>query len=97
MSAAPVINLTTNAERYQASQTEWDRVAFSQEFKNLMATKKMFIITAFVFFIVYYFALPILVGYAPHFMASKVFGVVNLDYFFAVSQFLWRGRLHGFM
>jgi uncharacterized membrane protein (DUF485 family) len=57
----------------------------------------MFIITAFVFFIVYYFALPILVGYAPHFMASKVFGVENLDYFFAVSQFLWRGRLHGFM
>jgi len=29
-----------------------------------MATKKVFIIPAFVFFVVYYFALPVLVGYA---------------------------------
>ena len=52
-----------------------------------MATKKMFIVPAFVFFIVYYFALPMLVGYAPHFMATRVIGVVNLAYLFALSQF----------
>jgi len=86
MSAAPVINMKPE-ERYQASQTEWDRVATSQEFRDLMATKKMFIIPAFVFFIVYYFALPVLVGYAPNFMSTKVFGVVNLAYLFALSQF----------
>ncbi len=67
--------------------TEWDRIADSQEFKDLMATKKVFIVPAFVFFIVYYFALPVLVGYAPQFMATKVIGNVNLAYLFALSQF----------
>jgi uncharacterized membrane protein (DUF485 family) len=51
-----------------------------------MATKKTFIVPAFVFFVVYYFALPALVGYAPQFMATKV-GYVNLAYLFALSQF----------
>ena len=66
---------------------QWDRNAPSRQFRDLMATKKLFIIPAFVFFVVYYFALPVLVGYAPHFMATKVLGVVNLAYLFALSQF----------
>ena len=74
-------------ERYQASQNEWDRLAASKQFKDLMATKKIFIVPAFVFFLVYYFALPVLVGYAPHFMSTRVIGVVNLAYLFALSQF----------
>ena len=74
-------------QSYQADQTEWDRVAASKEFKDLMATKKVFIIPAFVFFLVYYFALPVLVGYAPQFMSTKVIGNVNLAYLFALSQF----------
>jgi uncharacterized membrane protein (DUF485 family) len=69
------------------SKSEWDRIANSSKFKDLMATKKIFIIPAFVFFVVYYFALPILVGYAPHFMSTRVIGVVNLAYLFALSQF----------
>jgi uncharacterized membrane protein (DUF485 family) len=68
-------------------QTIWDRVAESHEFKDLMATKKIFIIPAFVFFVVYYFLLPVLVGYAPNFMATKVWGHLNLAYLFALSQF----------
>ncbi len=69
------------------SQSIWDRIASSKEFQDLMATKKMFIVPAFIFFVVYYFALPVLVGYAPQFMATKVFGKVNLAYLFALSQF----------
>ena len=64
----------------------WDKIAESKEFKDLMATKKVFIVPAFIFFVVYYFALPVLVGYAPNFMATKV-GLVNLAYLFALSQF----------
>jgi len=82
MSAVP-----QDVQRYQADQTEWDRVAASKQFQDLMATKKVFIIPAFVFFLVYYFALPVLVGYAPQFMATKVIGNVNLAYLFALSQF----------
>jgi uncharacterized membrane protein (DUF485 family) len=79
--------LPQELRRYEASQSTWDKIADSQEFKDLMATKKIFIVPAFVFFIVYYFALPILVGYAPAFMSTKVIGNVNLAYLFALSQF----------
>ena len=79
--------MSESAKRYEADKTEWDRIAETREFKDLMAIKKTFIIPAFVFFIVYYFLLPILVGYAPQFMATKVIGVVNLAYLFALSQF----------
>jgi len=71
----------------QNGQTAWDRVAASREFRDLMATKKIFIIPAFIFFMVYYFLLPILVGYAPRFMTIKVWGDVNVAYLFALSQF----------
>jgi len=74
------------SKQYQAPQAIWDKIADSKEFKDLMATKKMFIVPAFIFFVVYYFALPVLVGYAPQFMSTKV-GFVNLAYLFALSQF----------
>ena len=79
----------------QNDQTVWDRVAESREFKDLMATKKIFIVPAFLFFVVYYFLLPVLVGYAPHFMDTKVRGNVNLAYLFALSQFFMAWILAG--
>jgi len=72
----------------QDSLSMWDRIAASKEFQHLMATKRVFIVPAFVFFVVYYFALPVLVGYAPELMSRKVIGQVNLAYLFALSQFL---------
>jgi uncharacterized membrane protein (DUF485 family) len=66
---------------------DWERIAALDEFKALLAAKRRFIVPATIFFIAYYFALPVLVGYAPEWMASKVFGVVNVAYLFALSQF----------
>ncbi|HSC56960.1 MAG TPA: DUF485 domain-containing protein [Nitrospira sp.] len=79
--------MTEAVQRARTDQSQWDRIADSRKFQDLMATKKMFIVPAFVFFVVYYFALPVLVGYAPNFMATKVWGVVNIAYLFALSQF----------
>ena len=72
---------------HSTSTTPWDKIAATQQFQDLMATKKIFIVPAFVFFVVYYFALPVLVGYAPNFMSTKVIGNVNIAYIFALSQF----------
>lgn len=69
------------------SDSDWHQIAASAEFKGLIKSKLRFIITATVFFIVYYFTLPILVGYAPQFMARKVLGPLNIAYLFALSQF----------
>jgi uncharacterized membrane protein (DUF485 family) len=66
---------------------DWDIVASNPQFRKLMAAKVRFIVPATVFFIAYYFALPILVGYAPELMATRVIGPVNIAYLFALSQF----------
>jgi len=66
----------------------WDQVACSKEFQDLLAVKKVFIIPAFVFFLVYYFTLPMLVGYAPGLMSLRVVGSVTLGYVYALSQFV---------
>jgi len=77
----------TDSKRLEGTKSTWDEIAESRPFQDLMATKKTFIIPAFIFFVIYYFALPVLVGYAPQFMSTKVIGNVNLAYLFALSQF----------
>ena len=79
--------LSNGVSEEPTSSASWERVAAMAEFKALLAAKLKFIVPATVFFLVYYFALPILVGYAPHLMETKVLGVVNLAYVFALSQF----------
>ena len=66
---------------------DWESVAASSEFRELLAAKRRFIVPAVIFFVVYYFTLPVTVGYAPELMSRRIFGVVNLAYIFALSQF----------
>src|ERR1700730_10212198 len=66
---------------------DWSRVTQMPEFRSMVKAKLRFIIPAAIFFIVYYFALPVLVGYAPGLMSKKIFGVINVAYLFALSQF----------
>ncbi len=66
---------------------DWERVAASATFRALIKSKLKFIVPATIFFTVYYFALPLLVGYAPELMGRRVFGVINIAYLFALSQF----------
>ncbi len=66
---------------------DWHRIAAADDFKALLASKVRFIGRATVFFIAYYFALPVLVGCARDLMQTRVMGVVNLAYLFALSQF----------
>ncbi len=75
----------TAAEQVDAAH--WDNIAASAEFKKLLRDKARFIVPATVFFVIYYFALPILVGYQPKLMEKKVWGNVNVAYLFALSQF----------
>jgi uncharacterized membrane protein (DUF485 family) len=81
--AKPAHELTADED---ADGTDWDRVAEQEEFKQLLASKRRFIVPMTVFFVVYYFALPVLVGYAPRLMETRVLGL-NVAYLFALSQF----------
>ncbi|HEX4263339.1 MAG TPA: DUF485 domain-containing protein [Verrucomicrobiae bacterium] len=72
----------------EAQVTDWNKVAAMEEFRALLKAKLRFIAPATAFFAIYYFALPVLVGYAPELMGKKIFGAVNLAYLFALSQFV---------
>ena len=66
---------------------DWQALASSEKFRALIKAKRRFIVPAMIFFILYYFALPVLIGYARPFMETRVLGPVNIAYLFALSQF----------
>ncbi len=68
-------------------ESDWQRIQDEPQFTELLRQKRRFVLPATIFFIVYYFSLPFLVGYYPHFMSRKVVGSVSLAYLFALSQF----------
>ena len=74
---------------------DWERLAASDRFRNLLKAKRRFVVPAMIFFILYYFALPLLIGYARPFMEKRVIGPVNLAYLFALSQFFMAWILAG--
>ena len=67
---------------------DWAAIERTPEFRALVRAKRAFIVPASLFFVVYYFALPALVGYWPDLMATRVAGRINLAYLFALSQFV---------
>ena len=71
----------------EAGVIDWEKLAASERFRSLLKAKKRFIVPAMIFFVVYYFALPALIGYARPFMEKQVLGPINLAYLFALSQF----------
>jgi uncharacterized membrane protein (DUF485 family) len=70
-----------------ADVVDWGRVVATDDFRGLIRAKARFVAPATAFFVAYYFALPVLVGYAPGLMETKVLGPLNLAYLFALSQF----------
>lgn len=69
------------------TRADWEAIENDPDFRRLVAEKRRFIIPATIFFIVYYFALPVLVGYFPDQMDAYVVGKINVAYLFALSQF----------
>ena len=65
----------------------WEGLEHTTQFRELVAARWRFVLPATVFFLVYYFLLPLANGLAPHFMRTNVVGNVNIAYLFALSQF----------
>jgi uncharacterized membrane protein (DUF485 family) len=67
---------------------DWAAIERSEEFRALVRAKRAFVVPASLFFVIYYFALPALVGYWPEVMSTRVVGHINVAYLFALSQFV---------
>jgi uncharacterized membrane protein (DUF485 family) len=65
---------------------EWSRIARTSAFHELMQSKKAFIIPATIFFLVFYFGLPILAAYTT-ILNFTVVGAITGAYVYAFAQF----------
>lgn len=65
---------------------EWVRVERTSAFKELVRSKKAFIIPATIFFMVFYFGLPLLAAFTTV-LNVKVLGPLSLAYVYAFAQF----------
>jgi len=90
--AKPAHELTADEER---GNMPWEAIAADEDFKKLLAAKMRFIAPVTIFFLVYYLALPVLVGWYPDLMKTKI-GSLNLAYVFALSQFFMAWIVAGF-
>lgn len=66
----------------------WEGLEETDEFRQLVRARLRFVLPATIFFLVYYFLLPLGNGLAPGLMKTKVFGQVNIAYLFALSEFV---------
>lgn len=71
----------------ESATPDWSKIAASPEFIALLARKRRFLIPCTIFFLVYYVALLVLVGFCKEFMSREILGNLNIAYVFALSQF----------
>jgi uncharacterized membrane protein (DUF485 family) len=83
----PVAPPASSAAGPEAGTDSWEGLEHTGEFKRLVAARVRFILPATIFFLAYYFALPLANGLAPEFMRTRVIGNINLAYLFALSEF----------
>lgn len=71
----------------QTTQRKYSDVAQSDKFKALLASKKRFIWPWTVFFLVFYFALPVMTSYSKV-LNNSAFGPISWAWVFAFAQFI---------
>jgi uncharacterized membrane protein (DUF485 family) len=69
------------------NRVDFERVESSPQFKKLMENKKKFIVPMTIFFLVFYFLLPISTSYGT-FLNTPVYGDITWAWVFAVAQFV---------
>jgi len=67
--------------------SNWAALAEQPEFRALVRARRRFVTPATFFFVAYYLALPVSVGFWPAAMSRPVWGPLTIAYAFALSQF----------
>lgn len=81
-------NLGANKfDNHRNNQIDYVKVEQSPKFKKLMNDRKKFIVPLTIFFLVFYFLLPILTSYTT-FLNTPVIGDISWVWLFAFSQFV---------
>ncbi|WP_405099681.1 DUF485 domain-containing protein [Oceanobacillus sp. FSL H7-0719] len=75
------------AEKKKNKQIDFVKVEESKQFKKFMRDKKKFIIPMTIFFLIFYFLLPIFTSYTS-FLNTSFFGDISWVWVFAFAQFI---------
>lgn len=75
-------------QSHHLTPEDWQSIAREPDFRDLLVRRRRFIIPATMFFLAYFFALPVLVAFAPAFMSRQTFWHLTYAYVFALSQFV---------
>ncbi|RFU62529.1 DUF485 domain-containing protein [Peribacillus glennii] len=78
---------TAAKNKSEASAVDYDKVVQSSSFKELMQQKKNFIIPMSIFFMVFYFTLPVMTAYTTV-LNQPAIGAISWAWIFAFAQFV---------
>ncbi|MDP1418596.1 DUF485 domain-containing protein [Peribacillus simplex] len=70
-----------------SASTDYTKIVQSQSFQELLRKKRNFIVPLSIFFMVFYFTLPILTSYSKV-LNSYAFGAISWAWVFAFAQFV---------
>src|SRR5215813_6686168 len=76
------------AVQAQTASIDWQKIASSSDFRELIREKRNFILPATIFFLAYYFGFLVFVGYFPTIAETNVIGNINIAYLSAISEFV---------
>jgi uncharacterized membrane protein (DUF485 family) len=66
---------------------DWERAERSPEFRELVTSRRRFVVPATIFFLAWYLGFILLAGYAPDFMGESVYEGLTVGYCLALTQF----------
>lgn len=66
---------------------EWTRLGRTSAFQELVKSKKAFVVPATIFFMIFYFGLPVLTGFTTVLNAPAI-GPISWAYVYAFAQFV---------
>jgi uncharacterized membrane protein (DUF485 family) len=72
---------------------DWEAVAQSPQFHELVVARRRFVLPATIFFLTWYVGFILLAGYAPDFMKRSVYEGLTVGYCLALTQFVMVGGL----
>ena len=90
--AEPTPDYAANVPRRRFEREEqpidWVAAERSPEFRELIASKRRFVVPATAFFLIWYLGFVALAGYAPDFMSESIYEGFTVGYALALSQFV---------
>ncbi|WP_423241346.1 DUF485 domain-containing protein [Oceanobacillus zhaokaii] len=80
------VNQEYDKARDNGNTVDFEKAANSNAFKKLLEDRKKFILPLTIFFLIFYFLLPILTSYTT-FLNTPAIGDISWVWIFAISQF----------